>query len=124
MPLTRPMQDAKNYIEQLTKCLSELDPQLVLLFGSYANGMPDKDSHIDLLVVTKDMSMPQTFNEKIGLYAKVKRHISGINKHVPIDLLVYMLPMYQKFKELNSSFSREIFSKGTIIYESDNPAMA
>jgi len=61
------MQDAKNYIEQLTKCLSELDPQLVVIFGSYANGMPDKGSDIDLLVVTKDMSMPQTFKEKIGL---------------------------------------------------------
>jgi len=97
---------------------------LFLLFGSYANGIPQEDSDIDLLVVTKDMYMPKTFQEKIELYLKVKRHISGTNKYVPIDLLVYTLPMYQKFKELDSSFSREIFSKGKIIYETNNPAMA
>ena len=97
---------------------------MFLLFGSYANGIPQEDSDIDLLVVTKDMYMPKTFQEKIELYLKVKRHISGINKYVPIDLLVYTLPMYQKFKELDSSFSREIFSKGKIIYETNNPAMA
>jgi len=118
------MQDKDTYINQISKKLKEIDPHMVLLFGSYAYGTPHKDSDIDLLVVTKDDYLPQNFKEKTDIYLKVKQHIYEINKQVPIDLLVYTIPMYQKFIELNSSFAREIIKNGKIIYESNNTTMA
>ena len=103
------------YIKQLKEQLSELNPYMILLFGSYAYGTQHEDSDIDLLVVTNDDFIPQTFKEKSELYLIVNSHISNIAKQVPIDLLVYTKPMYKKFVELQSSFSREIINKGVII---------
>jgi len=111
------MQTDNIYIQQLKERIKELNPYLILLFGSYAYGTPHQDSDIDLLVVTKDDFMPQTFKERIQLALNINIYIRDLTAQVPIDLIVYTLPMFQKFKELNTSFSREILNKGIILYE-------
>lgn len=113
-----------SYIQQLKEKLMELNPYLVILFGSYAYGNPHVDSDIDLLVVTKDEFIPQSFKEKTDLYISVSEHILDISKQVPVDLIVYTLPMYRQFIETGSSFSKEILSKGIVIYETKHTAMA
>jgi len=118
------MQLENIYIQQISKNLQTINPYLILLFGSYAYGIPHNDSDIDLLVVTNDEFVPQTFNEKTQLYLSVNILIRNIAKKVPIDLLVYTKPMFEKFVELGTSFSREILSKGVVIYESKYAAMA
>jgi predicted nucleotidyltransferase len=118
------MQTENSYIEQLTESLKTINPYLVLLFGSYAYGTLSQDSDIDLLVVTNDDFMPKSFDEKIEISLKVKKHLLNINKLVALDLIVYTRPMYKKFIELRSSFSREILSKGIILYESNHSTMA
>lgn len=118
------MQEENKYIRQITERLSELDPYLVLLFGSYAAGVRHEDSDIDLLVVTNDDFFPRSFKEKSDLFLSVNSKIRDISQKVPVDLLVYTLPMYRKFVELGSSFSREILSKGIVLYESDNKRLA
>ncbi len=118
------MQDENIYIQQLKDNLAELDPHLVLLFGSYAYGTPHQDSDYDLLVVTNDDFIPQTFKERTSLYIAVSKHILSISTQVPVDLIVYTLPMFKQFVELGSSFSKEILSKGIVIYEGKYPAMA
>ena len=109
-----------NYIQQLKANLSELDPYLVLLFGSYAHGTPHDDSDIDLIVVTNDKFIPKNFKEKNEIFLRVSRKIRHINLQVAIDLLVYTIPMYKKFLEQNSSFAQEITEKGKILYERHN----
>lgn len=109
-----------NYIQQLKANLSELDPYLVLLFGSYAHGTPHDDSDIDLIVVTNDKFIPKNFNEKNEIFLRVSRKIRHINFQIAIDLLVYTIPMYKKFIEQNSSFAQEITEKGKILYERHN----
>jgi len=118
------MQTDNIYIEQIKESLSELNPYLILLFGSYAYGTPHEDSDIDLLVVTNDDFMPQSFKERAQLYLTVNSYIRNIARKVPIDLLVYTMPMYQKFVELQSSFSREILSKGVVLYENNHKRLA
>ena len=44
--------------------LKPLNPDNVILFGSYDNGTANEDSDIDLYVVTNDDFMPQNFREK------------------------------------------------------------
>jgi len=95
-----------------------------LLFGSYATGVRHEDSDIDLLVVTNDDFIPTTFKEKNDLFLSVNSKIRDIAQKVPVDLLVYTHPMYRKFVETGSSFSREILNKGIILYESNNKRMA
>jgi predicted nucleotidyltransferase len=118
------MQEENIYIQQLKDKLKELNLYLVLLFGSYAYGTPHKDSDIDLLVVTNDEYIPKNFDEKNEIYLRVSRQIRPINQEIPIDLLVYTIPMYKKFLELNSSFAREVTQKGKILYERYNQRVA
>ena len=118
------MQTDNIYIQQLKERLTELNPFLVLLFGSYAYGTPHIDSDIDLLVVTNDEFVPQTFKEKTNLYITVSEHILNISKQVPVDLIVYTLPMYRQFLAGGSSFSKEILKNGIVLYEDQHPAMA
>jgi len=118
------MQNENIYIQQLKENLGKLNPYLVLLFGSYAYGTPHRDSDIDLLVVTNDEFIPQTFKERTNLYIAVSEHILNISTQVPVDLIVYTLPMYKQFLEIGSSFSKEILSIGIVLYESKHSAMA
>jgi len=118
------MQSDNIYIEQLKTSLSELNPYLVLLFGSYAYGTPHEDSDIDLLVVTNDNYMPQTFKEKHEIYKQVSQKIRSVKSQISVDLIVHTIPMYNKFIEQNSSFANEISTQGKIIYESNHTRMA
>jgi len=118
------MQNNNTYINQLKEKLSELDPFLVLLYGSYAYGTPHTDSDLDIIVVLNDNTMPVTFKEKQSLYLKVSPYTRPVAKQIPVDLIVYTIPMYKHFKEMNSNFSKEILQKGIIIYETKHSAMA
>jgi predicted nucleotidyltransferase len=102
----------KNLINQVIERLKPLNPEKIILFGSYAYGSPDKESDIDLMVILKDNFIPEDFNENMNLYLKVSSRIRDLKKKIPIDLVVYTKAMYERFIELGSSFSREILSKG------------
>ena len=112
------------YIDQLKTNLKAIDPYLVLLFGSFAYGNPDEDSDLDLFVVLNDHTLPATFREKQELYLKVSQFTRPIAKQIPIDLMVFTLPMFEQFKLANTSFSEEILTKGIVIYESKLQTMA
>lgn len=118
------MVSENKYIQQLKTNLSKIDPYLVLLFGSYAYGAPDPDSDLDVFVVLNDRSMPVTFKEKQELYLKVSSLTRPVAKQIPIDLMVFTLPMFEQFKLANTNFSEEILTKGIVIYESKHQTMA
>ena len=103
------------YIKQLQDKLSELHPYLVLLFGSYAYGAPRTNSDLDILVVLNDNTTPATFKEKQALYLKVSPYTRSVAKQIPVDMLVYTIPMFEHFKQMESSFSKEILHKGIIL---------
>jgi predicted nucleotidyltransferase len=92
----------------------------VILFGSYAGGIPGTDSDIDLLVVTDDDFMPESFEENMQNYLKVSAALRDIKRKIPMDLIVHTKPMHEKFIELGSMFSKEIATKGVILYEKGN----
>lgn len=109
-------------IEQLTSIIVErlkpFEPEKIILFGSYAYGTPNKESDIDLYVVTNDNFLPKDYEESNKIYMNISRTIRDIKEEFPIDLIVHTKKMYEKFVKLNSSFSREIFNKGIALYES------
>jgi predicted nucleotidyltransferase len=110
-----------NHVNQIleeikTKFISTGIDKLVL-FGSFAYGVPREDSDIDLLVVTSDDRIPQSFSEKSTLDVRYNRLIDHIKAHVPIDLIVQTRGMHQKFVEKNSLFGRELLTKGKVLYE-------
>jgi predicted nucleotidyltransferase len=112
------------YIPLVVERLKTLHPDKIILFGSYAYGTPHDDSDIDLIVVTHDDFMPANYQEKTTVYLRVSHVLDEIKKAFPIDLIVYTAPMYRKFVELGSLFSKEILQQGIVLYENDNPGMA
>lgn len=99
-------------ITRIKNRLMQIHPHRVILFGSHAWGTPDEESDIDLVVVLEDETVPSTFSEKMKNVLKVRKCVADINREVPLDLLVYSKPEWQKFIETGSYFSREISEKG------------
>jgi hypothetical protein len=64
--------------------------------------------------------MPECYREKSEVYLKVSSALTEIARKIPIDLIVYTKPMYNKFNELGSLFSKEVSQKGIVLYEADN----
>jgi len=98
--------------QEIVEKLEPLNPNQIILFGSYAYGTPHKESDIDLYVVTNDNFIPQNWKEKKQLYLKVSRAIRELRKHVAIDLIVHSKKMYELLKETNSSFFKYDLSRG------------
>ena len=107
-------------ISQVRTSLQDSDVSKVILFGSYSNGTQTDDSDIDLLVVTNDNFLPDSFARKMEIKLKIANALHILRKHADLDLIVHTKPMHEKFIQLNSSFKRELLSTGTIIYEANN----
>ena len=116
--------DGWKYINQILERLKTIDPYLILLFGSYAYGQPNEDSDIDILVVTNDDFMPQTHKELSDYRYNISKLVMDIEEKFPVDLIIFTKPMFKRFIELGSSFSKEILTKGIKLYERNNQRMA
>jgi len=97
---------------EIIEDLRAVDPEKVILFGSYAYGTPTQDSDIDLYIVTKENFIPETFDENLQIKKRVYFALSNFRKKYASDIMVHTLPVHQKFIELGSSFSKEIMQKG------------
>ena len=86
-----------------------LQPEKIILFGSYAYGDPTPDSDVDLLVV---MESDQTQKER---YLTVSRLLQP--RPFPADILVKQPGELQAALEKGDFFLREIVSKGQVLYE-------
>lgn len=115
--------DKNSYLPLIVTKLKNIGIHKIILFGSLTSGDVHLDSDIDLIVVTNDDHLPKSYKEKSEVYLKVSSALTGITGKIPIDLIVYTKPMYNKFNELGSLFSKEISQKGIVLYESDNSRM-
>jgi len=115
----RQKRDCMINIEELKPLIVErlkpLNPDKIILFGSYAYGTPNDESDIDLYVVTSDDFIPNSWEEKSSISKKFSRSLRDLRNQVAIDLIVHTKKMSEKFIELDSSFSKEIFEKGKVI---------
>lgn len=110
------MQNIEMMKHEIVEHLKPVGLEKVILFGSYAYGKPTEDSDIDLYIVTKDDFIPKSFKENIQMKLKVSRAIKDLQKIVPIDTIIHTKAMSKKFIDMGSSFSKEIFSKGILLY--------
>jgi len=107
-------------IVQIILSLQHLNVSKVILFGSYAKGTQSEDSDIDLLVVTNDNFVFESFAQKMEIKLKIANALNSLRKYADIDLIVHTKPMYEKFIQLDSCFKKEILNSGSVIYEASN----
>ena len=96
----------KKYLEQqIFSMLQPLNPEKVILFGSYARNTM-------LYIVSKEDFTPSTFAENMQHHKKYTRALKELKKVLPMDVLVHTRPMNRMFEESKSAFAREILEHG------------
>lgn len=97
-------------IQQVTdKIITHVQPEKVVLFGSWAWGEPDTDSDLDLLVI-HDSTLRRD---------KRAREISRLfaSRRFPLDILVYTPREVEQCQKMQGSFVKYILDHGRILYE-------
>lgn len=92
--------------------LKPLQPEKIILFGSYAYGTPTEDSDIDLYIVTKDNYVPKSWEDKNKISRKFSNQINDICEKYSTDIITHTKAMHEKFVEMDSMFSRKILKDG------------
>ena len=102
--------DVREEFDRYISFISQMDGVIqIYLFGSYANGSPNVESDIDLMVVVQD-----------GIDSlKVMRAVSAglMNRRVSLDVLVDNLSDFtERSKPERVTLQREIKNKGVLVY--------
>lgn len=99
-------------VERAVKRIIEVGhPKRLVLFGSYVGGKMDRDSDLDILVVTGD-EIENPRKESVRL----RRAIEDII--MPVDILVITESLLLKLKDMPGMIYREILQTGKTVYES------
>jgi predicted nucleotidyltransferase len=102
----------ENQIEEIVKrIVDHYKPEKIILFGSYAYGMPKKDSDLDLLIV-KESDLPRYKRAR-----EIRKLLWGISE-IPKDIIVYTQNEIDDWKEVEEAFITKVVKKGKILYES------
>lgn len=83
-------------------------PEQVILFGSYAYGVPHEGSDLDLLIVKETNENPA--NRTAGIRYALKDIL------LPMDILVYTPTEIAKDKDRKFTFIHDVFKLGKILY--------
>ena len=105
--------NAENLLSEITDILKQYGIEKIILFGSYANGTPNKYSDIDLLVI-KDIPENETRDFRIKLKKALWIKLGKLS--YSFDILVDNEQRIQKRIEMGDLFYKEIYSKGKTIY--------
>jgi predicted nucleotidyltransferase len=100
----------KTLPQAIKRIASELKPEKIILFGSYAYGNPTPDSDVDLLIVM----------ETNGKDKEAYRAASMLlyPRQFPVDIIVKSpKEIEEKLKRKGNFFLREIVTKGKTLYE-------
>jgi uncharacterized protein len=87
----------------------ELQPEAIILFGSYAYGQPTPDSDVDLLVIW-ETELPH-----LERYLAVSQLLAP--RPFPVDILVKTPKELAQALASGDFFLKEIVSQGEVLYE-------
>jgi predicted nucleotidyltransferase len=92
------------------KIVKEINPEKIILFGSYAWGKPTDDSDVDLFIIQNSSE------SRLSRQTELRRRLWGSG--VPMDLLVYTPKEVEKRLEIDDPFISYILNKGKVLYQS------
>ena len=94
------------------RLVKEFTPEMILLFGSYAWGKPDRYSDVDILVIVPDIS---TKLSPVQRSIRAHRCLRGLK--IPKDILVRTRSEIEKYITVYASLEARILEQGKILYE-------
>jgi uncharacterized protein len=93
----------------IRKIVQELDPEKIVLFGSYAYGSPTPNSDVDLLVIMMTDASPKDRSWAVSRLL--------LPRPFPVDILVKTPHEVKMGLEAGDFFLREILSRGKVLYD-------
>lgn len=105
--------DIENILSETIAILKQFGIEKIILFGSYAYGVPAEDSDIDLLVI-KNIPENETRDFRLTLKKALWHKLGKLN--YSFDIHVDNEQRIKKRITMGDLFYKEIYSKGRIIY--------
>ncbi len=98
-------------VAEITRRLvAELDPDAIYLFGSYAWGLPDAESDVDLMVVVPEASAEERF--RLGLAGRRALRGMGIAK----DVLIRSRAAFGARSKRRGTLEHRVGTLGRLLY--------
>jgi UTP:GlnB (protein PII) uridylyltransferase len=92
----------------IARITAAINPQKIILVGSWARGERGPHSDIDLLIV-QESSLPRPRR-----YAQVRRLFWGMG--LPMDILVYTPEEFARYQSVPGSFTHTVVREGRVLY--------
>jgi len=110
----RPTVTLKDIQKIARQIVERFRPQRIILFGSYAEGKPTRDSDVDLLVVMETDGHPLHAAARIS---------ASIDHPFPLDILVRRPAELDAYLAEKSMFETEVVTSGVTLYEAKDDRM-
>ena len=98
--------------KQIVEALKPLNPEKIILFGSYAYGTPTEDSDLDICVVEKDYD--NKWDEKM----KIDYLLDDIR--IGKDILVPKIDEYNFYSQEINSVYYDIDTMGVVLWQKNS----
>ena len=90
--------------------IKRFDAKQIIIFGSHAYGNADKESDIDLCVITDLQN-----KRKIDIIREIRRELINVISS-PLDILVYNEEEFRRRAVLSNTLEHKIMSNGIMLY--------
>ena len=95
--------------EMVQRIVARFHPDRIILLGSHAQGMPTRDSDLDILIVMPVEGSRRTKANEIDL--------ALADRTIPVDVVVVTPDQFERQKNVVETILREAAREGKTIYE-------
>ena len=97
----------KDYCQEV---VSRLNPQVVILFGSFASGDMNEGSDIDIMVIA---------DFEIGFLERIRLLLDMNHFELPIEPVGYTVGELERMRQAGNPFIAEVMAKGKVLYQTE-----
>jgi len=109
VPMGLKVSVGKSLRPAIQKIVQELNPEKIVLFGSYAYGIPNPHSDVDLLIIMKTKA---SLKDRSWAVSRLL-----LPRPFPVDILVKTPEEVKKGLETGDFFLKEILTRGKVLYD-------
>ncbi len=103
------MIDIEKLKPKIIEALMPIEPNKIILFGSFAYGTPNEDSDLDICIVESD------YNNKWEEKLKIDKLLDNIR--IGKDILIPKIDEYEFYKNEINSVYYDIDKKGVLLWQ-------